>query len=256
MGQRHYSLDGHCVENRSGDIFPADIPGNEILDVRLAEHPAPRGHRIYPSCLECQVTEHIHRDIEDNGHLVNESPGATGAVAVHPEISRIARTEEDHLGILPADVYHRGYTGIVLPDGIRRRHDFLDKRQPRLLRHPHSDRAREAHRHFRITCFLLQGIEKFGQDLPDPGSVPHIYSMVDIPLIIRRHHLGRGGAYIDSYVQHLRDFKTVAPPVPETETRLTLLSDTNVKTFSLYSKDFSAFQSAFITIDAAGTLSP
>ena len=128
MGQRHHRLDGHGMENGGRDVFTADVPGHQILDIGLAEDSATRSNRIDTPGLQGQPVEFVDIGTQNDGHLVDERPCPSGAVAVHAQVGRFAVFEEDNLGILSSDVDHGRYLRIILLDSLRGGHHFLNER--------------------------------------------------------------------------------------------------------------------------------
>ena len=106
MGQCHYRLHRHGVEDGGGDVLAPDVPGHQVLDVGLAEDAASRGNGIdlRAPCGQAVQVGHVHA--QDDGHLVDERAGASRTIAVHAQVFGLAVLEEYHLGVFAPDVYH------------------------------------------------------------------------------------------------------------------------------------------------------
>lgn len=86
MRQRYDGLHRHGVENRSGDLLPAHILGQQVLDVRFGENAAPRGNRMNADGPLRQTVESGGRRVEQERHLVDKGPRTAGAIAVHAHV--------------------------------------------------------------------------------------------------------------------------------------------------------------------------
>ena len=150
VSQGNYRLHRHCMEDGGRNVLTAHIPGHQVLDIRLAEHPATRGNGIDFRATGGQLVQLIHLHTQYDGHLVNESSRAARTIAIHTQVLGLSVSEEDHLGILSADIYQGLHPGIRLADGPRGRHHLLHERQGILLRHTHADGAGDAHGYLRI----------------------------------------------------------------------------------------------------------
>ena len=174
MGQRHHRLDGHGMEDGGRDVFTADVPGHQILDIGLAEDSATRSNRIDTPGLQGQPVEFVDIGTQNDGHLVDERPCPSGAVAVHAQVGRFAVFEEDNLGILSSDVDHGRYLRIILLDSLRGGHHFLNERDGVTLGHTHAHRTGNARTGLHIALLLQQLAKHVCNNLTGSGMVSFI----------------------------------------------------------------------------------
>ena len=121
-------LHGHGVKDAGSNVGAVHILGQQILDVGLAEYAAARGDGIDAMSLQGQLIEFVNRYVQQDGHLVDERTGTSGAVAVHAKVGALAFTKEDHLGIFSANVNHGGDGRIIVFHIASGTHHFLQER--------------------------------------------------------------------------------------------------------------------------------
>lgn len=144
VGEDRHRLHRHGTEDRGRDIALRRILGDEVLYVCLAEYAAARGDGIGLRGLPCQRIQCRHIHIEQHRHLVYEGSRATGTVAIHAQVFRLALLEEHDLGILATDINHRGHLGVTVLHILGCRHHLLHEVQSLALGHAHGHRAGEA----------------------------------------------------------------------------------------------------------------
>ena len=128
VGQRHHGLYRHGMEDGGGNVCLADVLGNEVLDVGLAEYAAARGNGVGMFGLEGQFVKSRHVYIQYDGHLVDKGPRAAGTVAVHAQSRGFGIFKEYDFGVLAADVNHGAHLRVVVLYGLGGGHYFLDER--------------------------------------------------------------------------------------------------------------------------------
>ena len=102
LGQAGDGLVDHRLVDAGGHVGVLGPLVEQGLDVRLGEDAAPGGDGVEPGALQAHLVQLVHGDVQQRGHLVDESAGASGAGAVHPLVD--AAVEEDDLGVLPAQL--------------------------------------------------------------------------------------------------------------------------------------------------------
>ena len=136
LGQAADGLLGDGVEGGQGDVGPLRPLDQQGLDVRLGEHAAPTGDAVDGLPLGGQLLELVRRHIQQGGDLVDERAGAAGAAAVHPHVGGLELSgglvivEEDHLGVLSAQLHGGADLGVQGPDGGGVGHHLLDVAGP------------------------------------------------------------------------------------------------------------------------------
>ena len=156
VGQRHYSLHGDSVKDGGGDIFPACIPGYQVLNVRLAEHAAACCYGIYLCGIQCQTVQFAGLNAQQYGHLVDESTCPPCTVAVHAEVCGFSMVEEYHFGVFPSYVDHGAHRRIFLLYGLDSGYHFLNEWQSVSFRESHSYGACNGHGRMFISSLFLQ----------------------------------------------------------------------------------------------------
>ena len=132
LGESADGLFGNGVEGGQGNIRPLRPLDQQGLDIRLGEHTASAGDAVNRLSLSRQLFKFIRRNIQQRGDLVNKSAGAPGTAAIHPHVRGLQAAgilvivEEDHLGVLAAQLHCGTHVGIQRPDCRSVGHHLLD----------------------------------------------------------------------------------------------------------------------------------
>ena len=221
MRQRYDGLHRHGVENRSGDLLPAHVFGQQVLDVRFGENAAPRGNRMNADGPLRQTVESGGRRVEQERHLVDKGPRTAGAIAVHAHVRRFAFQEND-FGVLAADVDEGRRLRMVTPDIGRRSHDLLNERDLRALRDAQPDRTGNRQTEQFVPEPLAQLRKDDGKSFPNTGIVTNIGRKTNVVVVVQYDDLERRGTHIKTYSIVFHN-KTIFH-----QHCLTIMSDTNV----------------------------
>ena len=132
LGQAADGLLGDGVEGGEGQILLGHPLVQQGLDVGLGVHAAPAGHVVDAVPLGRQGVKLLDGHVEDGGHLVNKSAGASGAAAVHAHVRHLQLAgagvlpEEDDLGVLAAQLDGGAHILILGAQGDGVGHHLLD----------------------------------------------------------------------------------------------------------------------------------
>ena len=131
LGQAADGLLGDGVERGQRDIRALRPLDQQRLDVGLGKHAAPAGDAVHRLTSGGQFFKVIRRYIQQGGDLINEGAGATRTAAVHPHVGGLEPSgglvimEENHLGVLAAQLHGSADVGVQRPDGRRVGHHLL-----------------------------------------------------------------------------------------------------------------------------------
>ena len=143
VAERGDGLHGDAVEDAGGDVALRQVARHEVLHVGLGKDTTACGHRIDMGGGHGQLAHALVVAAEQQSHLIDKRPGASRAVAVHAQL-RTLPIEEDHLGILAADVHQRTRLGIAVAGKHRGCHHLLDKLRTELVSCGHTHRSGHA----------------------------------------------------------------------------------------------------------------
>ena len=211
------------MEGGKGDVRALRPLDQQRLDIGLGEHAAPAGDAVDGLALSGQLLELVGGDAEQGGDLVDEGTGATGAAAVHAHIGGLeaagglVKVEENHLGVLAAQLHGGADGGVQGPDGGGVGHHLLDI----VGAQGGSDgpSAGAAHSHPEPGTGKPPG--RFREKLPDGlglmGVVPLVAGEEDAVVGgVQDDRLDGGGPYVHTQPQdigfaHSRSFRGNAP---------------------------------------------
>ena len=143
VAQRGDGLHSNAVEDAGGDVALRQVARHEVLHVGLGKDTTARGHRIDMGGGHGQFAHALVVASEEQSHLIDKRTGAARAVAVHAQL-RALTIEEDHLGILAADVHECPGFGIAVAGKHRGSHNLLDKLRAELVGRGHTHRSGHA----------------------------------------------------------------------------------------------------------------
>ena len=207
VGKRDYRLHGHGVEDGSGDVLLADVLRQQVLDVGLAEHAAPRCDGVYLPGVLRQPVHLLHVGAEDDGHLVDERARSASTVPVHAQVLGFRVLEEHDLGILSADVYHGAHLRVVLLYRLRGGHHLLHKRHACLLGDAHAHGAGDSHLHVGVAKRGGHFLQHAAQRFLGLCVVPQVFGIYYSAVCSHGSHFGCCGAYVYAYPCHNLLFK-------------------------------------------------
>ena len=159
------------MEGRQGQVLLGDALVEEGLDVCLGVDAAAARYVVDASALGGARVELLHGDVKQLGYLVDEGAGAARAAAVHAHVAHgdgaacaVAR-EEDHLGVLAAQLYGGAGLGVEAPDGDGVGNDLLDEGDAQGLRDGRGARAGDGAAHLGGGEALGDGAQRLGHGL-------------------------------------------------------------------------------------------
>ena len=173
VAQRGDGLHGDTVEDTGGDVAFRQVARHEVLHIGLGKDTTACGHRIDMGGGHGQLAHALVVAAEQQGHLIDKRAGASRAVAVHAQF-RALTIEEDHLGILAADVHECTGLGIAVAGKHRGSHNLLDKLRAELVGSGHTHRSGHTKAQYRIAELMLDLVEIGRGQFPHLGVVPPI----------------------------------------------------------------------------------
>ena len=123
---------GDGMKRREGEVLLARAGVEEGLDVGLGVHAAAPRDVVDRGAHRCCIVEPFDVDLEQRGDLVDERARAACARAVHAHVGDgndarlVVALEEDHLGVLPAELDGAARLRVALLDRRRVGDDFLN----------------------------------------------------------------------------------------------------------------------------------
>lgn len=138
---------------------------------------------------------------------VQEGPGAAGTRSVHPHVrglqaaGALVPAEEEHLGVLPAQLDGGAHVAVPPADGDGVGHYLLDEGETQLVRRGLGPGPGEGHPELPAGEVLLQLSEAGGQALGLLSAVALVAGMYDLGVVLAGDHdLGGGGADVDPHM--------------------------------------------------------
>ena len=188
----------HRLINAFGNVGGLGPLIDQGLNVALGKHAAAGGDGIGFLRRPGGLVHFVGAHFQKGGHLVDESAGAAGAGAVHPNLQPVG--EKENLGVLASklndDVRSRRQPVGRHPGGEH----LLHKRRLHTLRHAHAGGAGDGKHRFPA---VLPGhpAQQLRGFLYNMAVMPLICMVYQVVPVIQHHAFDGGGAYVKSHPQ-------------------------------------------------------
>ena len=193
---------GDGVEAAEGDVLAARPLQQQRLDVGLGKDTAATADVVHRLALCGQPLQPVGVGAEERGNLVDESPRAAGAAAVHAHIVHSAAGEEHHLGILAAQLDGGAHLGEAQAHGGGVGHHLLHEYRAQHCRHGLATRAADGDGHRLLAVALGHRCKHSAQRGHLLGVVAAVVAVFNRVRLVDHHHLHRRGADVDTHAFH------------------------------------------------------
>ena len=142
----------------------------------------------------CQPVQLFDGNSQQDGHLVQESPGTAGAVAVHAQVAAAILFNVDNFGVFAADVDQGCSFRIFGFHEFGGRDHFLHKRQVEFLCNAHAHRSGDLQFQAGAADLGTEILQFFPQDAGHIGLVPFVPGEYHMGMVVQHHDFTGGGS--------------------------------------------------------------
>ena len=181
------------MENGNGDILPADIFGQQVLDIRFGENTAARGDIMDMLGFFSQAVQLFDGDSQKYSHLVQKSSSAPGTVAVHAQIAASIGFDVHDFCVFSTDVNQRSHFWIFGFDELGGSDHFLFKWKLEFFCYPHAHGTGDLQLQAGSSDLGTQSLQFFPQNGSHIGLMALVAGKNHMGMIVQHDDFARGG---------------------------------------------------------------
>ena len=197
---------GHRMERGKRDVLLGGALVDQRLNVGFRENAASPGDAVKGRSPRCVIVELLDRHLQKRGDLVQKRPRAAGAASVHAHVGNPQRAfleprlEENHLGILAAELYGHARLGVIRSHGNGVGNNLLYEVHAERFGELLATRTRHRDADGSIAQRISEAFQNLGRGLQLVGMVAHIRRRRNVTGFgIDGACLHRGGTHVDAY---------------------------------------------------------